>query len=175
MGQGPEPHILVSIIFISLFTIICSVSAIVLFWQLFCGETSRIHAVTKWLIFLCVIVSTLCEWADLSRHVICSVIGEDNLYFYPMNNIMGGADFLYYLGGILFYVIALSRLQISFHGSQYAIPWALLSFFYTLIGMQFIHEFLMRLSLLNLSHSLFRIGADAGHLLLDHRDHVSCG
>ena len=138
MGYSRQ-DVLNSIAVIVVFTVISTVLFLILSFQLFCGrrqkrtKSTRINVVTKLLVFLCVTVSTVCEWADLSRHIICYV--EDrNLYFYPMNNIMGSADLLYYLGAIIFYSIAISRLQISFHGSQYAIPCVTVSFFYTLMG-----------------------------------------
>ena len=84
-------------------------------------------------VYLCVSVSTLCEWADLIRHIICYSSHRD-LYFYPINNIMGCADLLYYIGSILFYIIAMLRLQISFHGTRYAIPCTVIGIFYSLIG-----------------------------------------
>ena len=131
-----------SIFFIGCCTLICSILLIILSWQLFKSKDERsrghrrrgINILSKILVFSCVLISTLCAWSDLIRHIICYIQNKD-LYYYPLNNIMCFADFLYYLGNVLFYIIAISRLQISFHGSQYAIHCPILSFFYTLIGM----------------------------------------
>eukprot|EP01084_Bolivina_argentea_P130935 231144_1 len=136
----PSPDLKISSIFVGIFTFICSLLTIILIFQLFCDKKNKqinykaqSNIIPKLLIFLCVIVSTICEYADLTRHLICYVEHKD-LYYYPLNNIMFFADFLYYLGSILFYIIAISKLQISFHGSQYSISCIIMSFFYILIG-----------------------------------------
>ena len=144
MTYSSRDDILHSIILIGVCTLICTAVLIVLICQLFREDNKtsrkrihqrrRVNRLSKLLVFACVLISTLCEWADLVRHIIC-YIEKKNLYFYPMNNIMCFADFLYYLGNVLFYTIAISRLQISFQGSRYAISCIILSFFYTGIGM----------------------------------------
>ena len=141
MTYSTQDDILHSIIFIGACTITCTALSIILSFQLFAEKHSRrdqqspkVNIFSKLLLFSCVLISTLCEWADLVRHVIC-YIQNKNLYYYPLNNIMCFADFLYYAANVLFYTIAISRLQISFHGSQYAISCSEVSFFYILISM----------------------------------------
>ena len=142
MASTSSQDIFNSIIFISFFTMLCSLLWLLLTFQLFfdmdprrrkrvSNRKARLNVLT---VYLCVSVSTLCEWADLVRHIICYASHRD-LYFYPINNIMGCADLLHYMGSILFYIIAMLRLQISFHATQYAISCGVVGLFYSLIGM----------------------------------------
>eukprot|EP01084_Bolivina_argentea_P271709 462407_1 len=133
-------NLLASIIFISIFTTLCTVLSLILTYQLFgCKQNQKFNArrTSKMLIFLCILVSTVCQWGDLSRHIIC-YIQTKGLFYYPLNNIMCFADFFYYLGSVLFYIIAIYRLQVSFQSSQYSISPFIVSFVYTLIGCVFI-------------------------------------
>lgn len=138
-----QDDILHSAILIGVCALICTLISIMLICQLFRGnnrnrrriqQQKSVNKLSKLLVFACVLVSTLCEWSDLVRHIICYVQNK-NLFYYPLNNIMCFADFLYYLGNVLFYTIAISRLHISFYGSRYAISCIKLSFFYIGISM----------------------------------------
>ena len=140
----PQQRTLYSMIFIAILTALCTILAIILIYQLCSSsctreqrqqQTFRINLFSKLLLLSCVLVSTSCDWADVTRHIICYV-HDKGLYYYPLNNIMCFADFLYYLGAILFYTIAISRLQVTFNGTQYAISKFVATFFYSLIGMK---------------------------------------
>ena len=127
-----------SIIFISFLSLICTIICIILICQLFCSnrrikkKQSDAVLLSNVLIILCVIISTVCQWSDLIRHVLCYTTNQ-NLYSYPLNNIFCFADFLYYLGSCVFYTIAIYRLQISFAGSRYEIKRSLSFAVYFLI------------------------------------------
>ena len=97
------------------------------------SKTSKI----KLLIISCVLISTLCTWSDLIRHIICWLLNKP-LCAYPMNNILSFADLLYYLGSILFYLIAINRVQYSFKTTMYELSYCTVSFFYILIFISFI-------------------------------------
>eukprot|EP01084_Bolivina_argentea_P270227 459441_1 len=136
-SQLTNTDVLYSAAFIASFALICMIVSITLICQLLIRPVDKIPTISTILIIFCVICSTLCEMADLSRHIICYILNKD-LYFYPLNNIYGGADLLYYLGAISFYLIAVFRLQIHFHGTNYAMKYWVLSFFYILIAISFL-------------------------------------
>ncbi len=107
-------------------------------YQLYCQNNTSVSAKTKKmdicsqvLIISCVIVSTLSSISDLARHVYCYIINK-GLYYHPFNNYMAFADLLFACSSILFYLIAISRLQVSFYGTSYAISWYFLFCFYGL-------------------------------------------
>eukprot|EP01084_Bolivina_argentea_P090827 163574_1 len=138
-GQGTitQNDIIYSTIFIGVFTTLCTIISITLILQLK-YKTFRMDPLSKCLFVCCVLSSTLCEWADLSRHIICYFFYNNNVYFYPLNNIYGCADCFYYFGAISFYLIATYRLQRSFTGTSYSLNCCVLAFFYTLIALAFI-------------------------------------
>eukprot|EP01084_Bolivina_argentea_P299612 516463_1 len=135
----PKIDILISTIFL----IICTfISSLLCAWlsQQICVEMGitkkRMDIISK-MIICCCIVSTICNFSDLFRHLICYILNVD-MYIYPLNNIMGYADLLYYIGTILFYLIALGRIQLSFVHTKYSINNYILIFLYTLIASVFI-------------------------------------
>eukprot|EP01084_Bolivina_argentea_P271708 462406_1 len=94
------------------------------------------NIILRIIIVFCAVFSTLCIWCDLARHCICIIYHKD-LYYYPLNNIMGVSDLFYYLAATFFYLVAIIRLQISFLGSKYAIHKSILFILYSLITITF--------------------------------------
>eukprot|EP01084_Bolivina_argentea_P279122 477140_1 len=132
---------LLSIMFLGFCALLCSLVVTLLMSQVFNDKQQvpqkAVDRISKLFLISCAIVSSLDVFADLSRHIYCYGFEKD-LYSYPINNIMGSADWLYYFGSVLFYLIAISRLQISFYSTQYSINCRIVSFFYTLIAATFI-------------------------------------
>eukprot|EP01084_Bolivina_argentea_P034657 64163_1 len=122
-------ELIISAIFLAICTFTCSILSSLLSTQL-CMESNRtkdkMDTICK-MIILCAFLSTLCNLSDFFRHMIS----------YPLNNIMGVADFVYYFTTILFYIIALCRVQISFRNTKYAIHPYILIFLYGLIVLVF--------------------------------------
>eukprot|EP01084_Bolivina_argentea_P279123 477142_1 len=135
--------LLISIGFLLICALLCTLTSITLIPQVIKDkeqipqQKKKMALISKIFLISCACVATMDVYADLFRHVMCYIFKKD-LYYYPLNNIMGFADFLYYFGSVLFYLIAISRLQISFHSTHYAINCYILLFFYTLIAATFI-------------------------------------
>eukprot|EP01084_Bolivina_argentea_P272017 463031_1 len=90
------------------------------------------------LFIICVISSTLCTWFDCARFVFCYLTDKPLTYLSFRNKIMATADFLYYFALIIFYSIAIYRMQLSFAGTSYELNHCILYFFRILIIVSFI-------------------------------------
>eukprot|EP01084_Bolivina_argentea_P279121 477139_1 len=139
-------ELLVNLVIVSCFVFLCTIIWYTLIFQLFCANNIQLkiskqkeptHIISKMLLFWCVTLSTLSTWSDLSRLAICYIFNK-NLYSFKINQVMAFADFFCYCASILFYLIAISRLQISFRNTNYTINTYVLSFFYVLITISFI-------------------------------------
>eukprot|EP01084_Bolivina_argentea_P047216 86997_1 len=139
----------INILFIGSLTILCMVTLFILIRQTCAQNTIKNNQLIinpnkisllktmKQLLVCCALISTLSNASDFARFVICFMLNE-NLYAVPLNNIFAFADFLYLSSSILFYLVAIGRLQISFIGTNYAIHYCFLLCFYILVGIQFI-------------------------------------
>lgn len=129
-------------IYIILFCVVLSTFIVmIMLYQIFCGKINqkrknKMQRFNKLILCICIMASTLCQWCDFIRHLICYVYHKD-IYYYPLNNIMCISDLFYYIAAISFYIIAVSRLQISFRDTTYAMNTCTLSFFYSLICISF--------------------------------------
>lgn len=136
----------VSGIFISLCAIICTIISLILIYQLLCDKSLNIYGrkkknvmplSSKLLVITCISASTLQTWGDLIRHLICFIVNR-NIYYYPLNNYMCIADLFYFTATLSFYIIAISRVYITFKTTTYSLNNFVLLLFGFLIFLSFI-------------------------------------
>ncbi len=107
----------IAIPLISICAVICTISTLVLLYQAYCQNTGNerdqiLSTKTKpyfnFLLFICFLASTLCEYCDLTRWIIAIKTGK-GLFFTPLNQSMAIANFFHQVGAFSFYIIAMAR------------------------------------------------------------------
>ena len=125
MGTLSLVAVYVSIPFISVCVVFCTLFTIALLRQLNNPQDDRQSALHKHgyyyhIMIVCCMSSTLCEYCDLSRWIIC-VAANKSLFYFPMNQIMSIATFFHQAGAMTFYIVAISRIYIYCKTSYYPV------------------------------------------------------